>query len=607
MRKLITKIVSVLLITSMTITGLTACGGSTPPEQTEEPHVCVFETTLSHNSQKHYYKCVSADCNKISGEASHLWFEGVITTYPTKTKDGNKEFHCDCGEKKNVSIQLTAPTPVEVYTARQAVVQDSYEGYDFKFELKGDISVLGYEASANGVYDGKYRLNKTTGQETYARKSSGKLFYDSNVYSYTANTQKIQLVCDDETNAVKKSSILRIQDEEGFFINKAVSGLVDIIEASDISDVKIASTTIPYDFVAVLNFGSNNPKISKITNMVAKLGTTIAIKNFELTNPTALPFYFTLDRAGKLQDFKLEFGARIKIKGASLGITLTYEQKGANSEIIVPTTNDILVGNDVLNELNLINTSLTSIKADEDYSLEVFANNEFDPAWHVSATIDHYKALLYKNTDNENVWFNHSYEYKSHTEEDGAEKYAFTIGNVQEGGTYIIKRKGGNTNELLENVTIDTQFDYLVNPFLFSVEDIDCIRKAVDKNKTTYKLYLSNASAIAVQDKIIDIVNSNEEAGVLDVDNYMSSNVTIKDAEFIVEIVDGEIVSMKIKTDLKYNPTAGDYTDYNITLTNELEILVNKKLDKASDYEAPEKVVGSFLNVGLNNVKYYIL
>jgi hypothetical protein len=341
--------------------------------------------------------------------------------------------------------------------------------------------------------------------------------------------------------------------------------------------------------------------------MVANMGTTIAIKNFELTNPTALPFEFTLNREGKLEDFKMEFGASIEIKGVKVAIKITYEQEGANNSINVPETNDIIVGDNIVSELNYINSSLNSIKAEEDYALDVLATNEFDPAWNVLAITDHYKGRLYKNTVEEDVWFNHSYEYKSHTEEDGAEKYQFTIGNVQEGGTYIIKRKGSNSNEALEGITVDTQFDYLVNPFLFTRNEIDCIRKEIEGNKTTYKLYLSNLSAMSVQDKILDIVNSNEETGVLDVDNYMNSVVNIKDAEFTVEFVDGKIVRVSIKTDIKYNPISGEYIDYNVTLTNELELLVNDKISSASNYEAPDKVEGNIINVGLNNFKYFIL
>jgi hypothetical protein len=83
----------------------------------------------------------------------------------------------------------------------------------------------------------------------------------------------------------------------------------------------------------------------------------------------------------------------------------------------------------------------------------------------------------------------------------------------------------------------------------------------------------------------------------------MSNQVTIKDAEFIVTYQNGVLKDIKIKTELKYNPNGGEYTDYNITLTNELELLINKKLSDASDYEAPSST-GKVL--GLAAAKFYI-
>ena len=192
MKKLLIKMVSVLLVSCMLVPLFVACG-DTPPEQTETSHECVFDTKLSFDENYHFYKCTNETCDKKNQNTKHVWDEGTITIYPTKTQKGTKKFHCECGATKNQDIQLTAPTANQVYMARQAVIAENYEGYDFKFELKGDISALGFEKSANGVYEGQYRLNKTSGQETYHRKSSGILFYDSEVYSYTANSQKIKL------------------------------------------------------------------------------------------------------------------------------------------------------------------------------------------------------------------------------------------------------------------------------------------------------------------------------------------------------------------------------------------------------------------------------
>ena len=60
------------------------------------------------------------------------------------------------------------------------------------------------------------------------------------------------------------------------------------------------------------------------------------------------------------------------------------------------------------------------------------------------ATVDKYTGRLYKNTIEENVWFNHSYVYKAHHEEDGAETYKYTVGNIQDGSVHLVSRKGKN-------------------------------------------------------------------------------------------------------------------------------------------------------------------
>ena len=123
-------------------------------------------------------------------------------------------------------------------------------------------------------------------------------------------------------------------------------------------------------------------------------------------------------------------------------------------------------------------------------------------------------------------------------------------------------------------------------------------------NKTIYNIHVNDETAISIQNKIIEMINSINEDKVADVNNYMNSQVKIKDAEFIVTYENGAIKDIKIKTDLKYNPTGGEYTDYNITLTNELELLVNDKLSNASDYEAPSST-GSI--VGLAAAKFYLV
>ena len=122
---------------------------------------------------------------------------------------------------------------------------------------------------------------------------------------------------------------------------------------------------------------------------------------------------------------------------------------------------------------------------------------------------------------------------------------------------------------------------------------MDCIKKSTSGGNTTYKMYLNRAAAIAVQDSILDIVNSNEAAGVLDVNNnFDSESFEVKESEITIIVANGKIVSVDCETELRYTPVAGEYTEYTVTLKNSLKLIVNEELSKAQAYEAPSKADG---------------
>lgn len=601
-KKLLTFLFSVFLACTFGFT-LTACSNDSGK------HDHVFDTVWSSNGTSHYHACTVKGCSEKEDVENHTWDNGTVAIRPTKLQDGQKKFTCTiCQREKTETIAFTAPTSTQVYSARQTVVAEQYEGYNFIFAMEGNFSVLGLSASLNGFYEGEYRLNKTTGEEQFKRTSSGELFFDGTAYSYTKNSQKIKLVAD-ETGIIKKSSVIRTQDEDSFFINKTVVGLVNIINSSIINNIQVADTSVPYDFASTLNFGANVQYLSKITSLFSNFGTKVAFKNVEFTNPTAIPFFFSIDENNRLEDFCLGLQISIKIKGITTTISVSYAQQGATSAIQIPQVSDLIVDNSqIQTELNKINSAINTVKNSDTYSLDVVARNELDPAWNKLAIVDQYKARLYKNKVQDNVWFNHSYEYKAHHESDGAETYKYTLGNIENGETYLVSRKGGNTINAIENVSASTQFDYLTNPFIFSVSEIDCIKKVVDETTTTYVLHLGNQSAISVQDKILDIVNSNNAEGVVEVNNYINQNINVKDAEFTIVFENNVLKEISIKTDLKYNPTAGDYTDYNVSLTNKLELKINENFDKAEDYTAPSKAESNIFGLGgLESFTYYIL
>lgn len=547
---------------------------------------------------------------EIDGDpkCEHVWDEGQITAKATKSKDGTVTYICSlCEGTKKETYKLTAPTAAETYSARQKVANENIEGYDFSFSLGANLSALELGTSVEGSYTGKYRNDKNTSNETFYRRMSGALFFDSSAYSYTSGDKKIRIDCNE--NGVPEKAKIMANDEDGFFVNKTIVSLVDSIQESYIKNVTIDSLSTPYDFVAELDFGANTPLLSRLTSILGDFGTKIAFKNVSFVNPAAIPIHFNIDENGRLNDFELELNFNISIKLANVTVFLKYKQNGSNTIVQIPSIAGLSIESVKINsDITKINQAINAVKNSDAYSLDAVASNEFDPAWNKTATVDKYTARLYKNKVGGNVWFNHSYEFKAHHEEDGAEKYAYTIGNITDGSTYIVSRKGTNKTTALANVSADTQFDYLVSPFVLNASNIDCISSTTSGTTSVYKIHLNNLAALSVQDKVLDIVNSNDASGVVDVNNYMSNQITIKNATFVVTIINGKLDSISIETDLKYNPIAGDYTDYNVTLINVLELKVNKELSEAQSYIAPAKSEGNIFQTDtLDNSKFYIL
>ncbi len=513
-----------------------------------------------------------------------------------------------CGKSNNPpddGSQL--PTAQEVVNARSNVKQANTEGYNFYIDFTAGLSILGISGELNGRYSGEYRNDKTTGEETFKRSTSGQLLYDSTAYVFTKNSQKIKLNVD-ENNIVTKSSVMRVQDEDVYFANKVFDNVIDDLVASNIQDIDEAPATTGYDYQATLNIFSDNVTVGKLIDAVSALGTTIAFKGIEVTNPTAIPIFFNLGENNRLEDFIISLQLSIEIKAATVFVSLTYAQEGATNNIAIPSSSSLIVENDQISAvINDVNSQLAGYKTNDTYSLDVVASNEFDPSWMVLATKDVYTARLYKNTVDDVVSFNHSFKYKVHHEEDGAETYKYTLGNVtgDEEGVYLVSRKGVNTHTLQQGITVNTQFDYLVNPFIFQASNVDCIKKETKDNKTTYNIHLNNTTAKNIQNKILGFVNSNNEEGVVKVNNYFNdSNCIIDNAKCVVELENNKLVKITLVTDLIYNPTGGEYIDYNITLTNKLELEINANYNKAEDYEAPSST-GTI--VGIRASKYYIL
>lgn len=512
-------------------------------------------------------------------------------------------------KKISANLKIRMPSGAEVSAAREAVKNNEVQNYEFLIKLSGSVSMYEFETpDANAIYEGRYDTDGTNVR--FFRKTSGILLYDSREYIYNTSEDhehKIRLKVDENDVAKKLSVVKDDEDPDLVLLNLPFVKIVDSLKADNIIDIE-KSDLSGYLFKSKIKLDSENPILDRVLKILEKLGTSITIKGVTLPNiAKGVDFYFNM-KDNKLDTF--EFGTEISfdLDGQGVGLRLFYSQKPAENGIDIPSTEGISVkAADIQAALNKIKAAADAVKADESYSIDMEAKNEFDPGWNKLAIVDSYKARLYKHVDD----FNHSYEFKSHTEDEGAEKYKYTIGNVtKDPGVWKISRKGGNTQEEMNPApTHGMRFDYLLSAVLAKPADVDCVKTTDGKTdgEKIYEVFLGDASAKRFQQKILEIVNSNEADGVEPVNNHIGDKYDVRDAVITIKVNGEKITEAACKTTFKYVPTEGEYKAGKITLTDSVEIFVNKNLDKAQEYTAPETVDTHLTKLGLNNAKFYIL
>lgn len=603
-----------VLVFVFAVVGMVACsndegdgsntdGGNTDNGNTQEPlkkfeGITFKDATFDFDGQQH-----TITCEGVPEGAS------VEYTNNSKVEDGvynakavvSKEGYETATYNAKLTIKLTSQRVVD---ARQNSVNLEQQNYDFNINLNGTIKGV----SANANYEGYYRYNKTSQDLKFKRITSGVLLYDAIEYIYNTGSSKVKLVAN-EDNVVKRSSVVPQEDEELNLINLPFSAIVDHMDANNLVNItKLSSGN--YQYKATLKLASDNKYLNKLFTMMEKLGTDIEIKEVSLSNPAAgVDFYFNMNTEKTLlTSFKYEAQIAFPVKSIPVTISLKYEQKDSKSAIVIPSTTGLITSSsEISSTMNSINSAINALRVSDTYSLDLEAKNEFDPGFSTMAIVDKYMARMYKNTNDGRVDFNHSYEYKAHTEEDGAETFKYTIGNIQDGTVHQVSRKGNNEITALDGVSANTQFDYLVGAAKLNAFDVDCISKEEKDGSVFYYIYATTTKTLSIKDKITEMINSNDAEGVMDVDNYFNNDkYDVKDSEIVIEMKAGKIVNISVSTKIKYVPTAGEYSQDKITLTNTIELAVNENLDKAAEYEAPKKTTTSLGSFGLNNPKYYI-
>ena len=509
-------------------------------------------------------------------------------------------------------LQVTVPSAQSVITARAAANEDTTNNYNFLLNMAGSVAIAGYSGTANARYDGKYRYNSETGDLQFSRTTSGLLLYDATEYIALQGDTKLKVTANDK-GVVKKVNVMVADDEELLLVNKPIVAIVDALKADNLTNIALSANS-GYMFQANIRLSGDNTLVNKVLAIVAKQGTSISMKGVSFTNPVnGLVLYFNLGKDKKLDSFALSAALSIPVAGNKVELQLDYSQVADDKAIAVPSLGNLVWDKNAIGaELTKINGAMGTLKASKTYSLDVEAINETDPGWTTMATKDRYTARMYKNTYQLNgvdfCAFNHSFEYKTHHEEDGAETYKYTIGNIKDGTAHMVSRKDSNTITALDDVDADTQFDWLTDAFAYTAEDIDCLRKEVKGSVTTYTLYLNNAGTVAVGQKVSEMINSNTAEGVVPVENYFDdADYVVNGCDMVIAINNGKLASINVQTSVKYNPTAGEYTQKRVTLQDSLAMVVNDKLSDAQKYEAPTSTTTKLGSFGLNNGKFYIL
>ena len=503
------------------------------------------------------------------------------------------------------------PTAAEIAAARKAELAKDSENYDFTINLSGTFEIAGISQTANANYEGKYRFDKKTSEMNFFRETSGILLYDSFEYITYSGDNRVKLKAD-ENGEVSSVSVINQQSQELDMINLPFVSVVNSLEAENITNIaKNEDTDKPYGYKANMLMTSDNAAFSKVLDILQKQDTSVDIKDAQITNPQGgVTLYFDIEEDGSLSDFCYSLSVTFPVKAVDVTITINYAQQGNDTPLAIPSTDGFIIDSaEIAQTLDEIKQSVGAVKAASEYSLDLFAENDFDPAWNALATVDSYTSRLYKNTQTDRVDFNYSYEYDIHTEEDGAEKFSYIIGNITDGSVYTVSRKGADiVSPAEEAYSADERFDY-VTSFITGLEasDISCIEITRDGVNTGYAIHLNDGAALDVQKNILDMINSNTAEGAVDADNYFNfDEYSINSAVAEITVSGGNLAAANISTEFAYYPVGStEYADERVTLKNSVEITVNENIAEASEYEAPELADGGALREGLEN-KYIL-
>lgn len=266
--------------------------------------------------------------------------------------------HNDAAPASLSNSIVMPPTATAIVEARQAVVAENSQNYDFRLALSGKVTIGGVAVpEANANYEGKYRFDND--DTKFFRETSGSLLYVSREYIYMKNGVKYKLKTD-KNDVAEKISAISEEEEELTMINLPFVSVVDNLEADNFKNIR-KSENPNYAYQAKIMLASDNSRLQTVIGEIGKLGTNIEMKQISVPNiADGIDFYFDL-KDGRLDAFS--FGAKISV-GESVTLDLNYEQNADNSEIVIPDTNGIFIENNQINAvLEKISDAVNAVKA----------------------------------------------------------------------------------------------------------------------------------------------------------------------------------------------------------------------------------------------------
>lgn len=484
-----------------------------------------------------------------------------------------------------------------------AIVNTNFENNqnnDFKIILVATINVGDSVGRIQGNYDVNYRYDKISNELIIKRVASGELFNMSTEY-ISVTESAITRITVDEKGIAKKVAISAPNVDELYLYNNPFKAIIDHIDANNL--LNIIKLNGDYMYKANLVLAENNKYLLQALDAIRMMKTIVDMSKVSISNlAKGFDFYFNMN-VDKLiiTEFRLCVDLDFSIKGIDTKLAFAYEQRANIFSIQLPETNDIITDlESIAKELDNVISALNVVKKSATYSLELEATNQIVSRRNYKTDICKFNSRLIKNTNDKKVVFKQTCECQSHLKEGKIDEYKYTYGNIEDGSTYLVMETSSNEVQAIENISANTQYDYMVSVANIYADSIDCIKKSVNKDGIIiYNFYINNDAALSAKDKISEVFNHNIADETTYIEKYFNeNNYMIDNSVMVVEMIDSEIKSIAVDNRIKYYPTDGDYLNEQITLINCTNIKFNTYFHKAAKYKAPKNATELLIEYG---------